>query len=87
MLFGIQVAVFLGAHAATRIGLNAVGDFLGIFIERSINWLVFFTGVLGWYPQNIMIVFLSFVVMYYAVAVVIAIPGRVAYRFGHQQFA
>jgi hypothetical protein len=94
LLFGLQVALFIGAHAATNAGLETVGEYLGIVIDVAILALVLAVELLPWYPDIALngsllsvVVLFGYLAVYYLVAVVMAVPGRAVYRLGRRWLA
>jgi hypothetical protein len=94
LLFGLQVALFVGAHAATNAGLETLGEYLGIVIDGAILALVLAVELLPWYPDVALdgallsdVVLLGYLAVYYLVAVALAVPGRAVYRLGRRRLA
>ena len=91
LLFSLQIALFLGAHAATNAGLERMGEYLGIVIDGAILALVLAVELLPWYPDVALndpllsvVVLLGYFTVYYLVAVVVAAAGRAVYRVGRR---
>ena len=90
ILLGLQVALFISAHLLNELGFEAISDDLGIVIDVAIAGIVVVSQLIPWslVPEVSLsglaisaTVLAAYLVVYYAIAVVAAVPGRSVYRF------
>lgn len=85
VLLSLQVALFIGAHLTNEFGFEAISDVLGIIIEVGIVGIVVVSQLIPWsfVPSPFLnglvasvAILAAYLGIYYAIAVVAAIPVR-----------
>lgn len=85
VLFGLQVALFIGAHLMNEFGFEGISDVLGIIIEIGIVGIVVVSQLMPWsfVPSPSLnglvasvAILVAYLAIYYAIAIVVAIPVR-----------